>query len=103
MRLLNKTEQRARLENKPAHLAIQELLTGYWSAPHPATGIPPYDAMMDRNVRTKLDYKPREEANDKSNQSQINERDKEYKVTKKEMQKNRLPDHVDFLSGTMYC
>ena len=47
MRLLNKTEQRARLENKPAQLAIQELLTGYRSAPLPVTGILPYDAMMD--------------------------------------------------------
>ena len=37
-------------------LAIQELLTGYRSSPHPATGVTPYDAMMDRKVRTKLDY-----------------------------------------------
>ena len=94
MRLLNKTEQRARLENKPAQLAIQELLTGYRSAPHPATGIPPYDAMRDRNVRTKLDYKPREEANDKSTQSQVNERDKKYKMTiKRNAEKQNTRPH----------
>ena len=44
MKLLNKTEQWARLENKPAIVAIHELLTGYRSTPHPATGIAPYDA-----------------------------------------------------------
>ena len=54
MKLLNKTEQRARIENKPVRLAIQELLTGYRSTPHPATGVTPYDAMMDRMLRTKL-------------------------------------------------
>ena len=52
MKLLNKTEQRARIENKPVRLAIQELLTGYRSTPHPATGVTPYDAVMDRKVWT---------------------------------------------------
>ena len=60
MKLLNKTEQRARLENKSAKTAIQELLAGYRSTPHPATGITPYQAMMNRYVRTKLDYTDRE-------------------------------------------
>ena len=55
MKLLNRTEQRARIENKPVGLAIQDLLTGYRSMPHPATGITPYDDMMDHDVRTKLD------------------------------------------------
>ena len=56
MKLLNRTEQRACIENKPVGLAIQDLLTGYRSMPHPATGITAYDAMMNRKVRTKLDY-----------------------------------------------
>ena len=56
MTLLNKTEQRACLENKLTKIAIQELLIEYRSTPHPATGIAPYDAMMNRKVRTKLDY-----------------------------------------------
>ena len=34
----------------------------YKDTPHPATGISRYQAMMDRPVRTKLDYTaPREE------------------------------------------
>ena len=36
MKLLNKTKQRARIENKPVRLAIQYLLTGYRSTPHRA-------------------------------------------------------------------
>ena len=86
MKLLNKTEQRARLENKPANTAIQELLTGYRSTPHPATGITPYDAMMDRKVRTKLDYSQRESTIEKQ---KVNERDKEYKMKIKHNAENK--------------
>ena len=32
------------------------MLMGYRSTPHPATGYSPYEALMKRNVRTKLDY-----------------------------------------------
>ena len=55
IKLLNKTKQIARLENKPAQTAILELLIGYRCTPHLATGILPYDAMMDRKLGTKLD------------------------------------------------
>ena len=80
MKLLNKTEQRARIENKPVRLAIQELLTGYRSTPHPATGVTPYDAMMDRKVRTKLDYVQPDLIAGKVKQSKVNKRDMEYKM-----------------------
>ena len=86
MKLLNKTEQRARLENKPANTAIQELLTRYRSTPHPATGITPYDAMMDRNVRIKLDYSQRESTIEKQ---KVNERDKKYKMKIKHNTENK--------------
>ena len=36
--------------------AIQEMLIGYRSTPHPATGISPDEALMKRQVRTKLGY-----------------------------------------------
>ena len=32
------------------------MLMAYRDTPHPATGISPYQAMMNRPVRTKLDY-----------------------------------------------
>ena len=88
MKLLNKTEQRARLENKPAKIAIHELLTGYRSTPHLATGIAPYDAMIDRKVRTKLDYTERETTG-KRKRSQTNARDKEYKMKIKNNAENK--------------
>ena len=79
MKLLNKTEQRARLENKSAKTAIQELLAGYRSTPHPATGITPYQAIMNRYMRTKLDYTDRESRTETVTAEIINERDREYK------------------------
>ncbi|CAC5366910.1 unnamed protein product [Mytilus coruscus] len=54
MKLINKTEQIANLQNKDSATAIQEMLMGYRSTPHPATGISPYQALMNRPIRTKL-------------------------------------------------
>ena len=56
MKLLNKTEQ----VYQDRKAAIQEMLTGYRSTPHPATGVTPYEALMNRQVRNKLDYRTRE-------------------------------------------
>ena len=56
MKLLNKTEQIARLNGGKSSVAVQEMLTGYCSTPHPATGVPPYEALMNRQIRTKLDH-----------------------------------------------
>ena len=80
MKLLNKTEQRIRIENKPVRLAIQELLTGYRSTAHHSTGITPYDAIMDRKVRTKLDYVQPDLIAGKVKQSKVNKRDMENKM-----------------------
>ncbi|KAJ7377492.1 Tetratricopeptide repeat protein 38 [Desmophyllum pertusum] len=44
MKLLNKTEQIAHLQGGNGNVAIQEMLTGYRSTPHPATGATPYEA-----------------------------------------------------------
>ena len=56
MKLINKTEQRAQIQRMSPLMAMQEMLIGYRLTPHPATGISPYDGMMNRTVRTKLDY-----------------------------------------------
>lgn len=43
-------------------MAVQDMSMAYKDTPHPATGISRYQAMMDRPVRTKLDYTaPRKE------------------------------------------
>ena len=56
MEVLNKTEPTAHSEGKK-RTAIQNMFMGYSSMPHPATKYSPYEALMGRNVRTKLDYK----------------------------------------------
>ena len=37
-------------------MAVEEMLVGYQSTLHPATGVSPYKALMKRQVRTKLGY-----------------------------------------------
>ena len=76
MNLLNKARQRARLENKTAGLAIQELLMGYRSTPHPATGVTPYEAMMNRRVRRKIDYRVRTQKTFHTNNTRMDKRSK---------------------------
>ena len=56
MKVLNKTEQIAHSDGRTSSSAVQYMLMGYRSTPHPATGYTPYEALMKRNVRTKLDY-----------------------------------------------
>ena len=51
MKLLNKTEQIAYLRGRNGSTAIQEMLTGYHSTPHPATGVVPYEQTGQNQVR----------------------------------------------------
>ncbi|KAK3752978.1 hypothetical protein QZH41_005134 [Actinostola sp. cb2023] len=61
MKTLNKTEQIAHLQGKDCTIAMQDMLIGYRSTPHPATRVTPYEALMNRQVRTKLDHYPKKE------------------------------------------
>ena len=94
MKLINKTEQRAHVQGRPIKLAMQEMLTGYRSTPHPATGVSPYVGMMNRQVRTKLDYLPRitPTVDDKA----VNERDRQYKEKIKQKATNRNTKEHNF-------
>ncbi|XP_064622622.1 uncharacterized protein K02A2.6-like [Lineus longissimus] len=59
MKMLNKIEQICHLQNLSGadrEQAIQNMLVAYRSTPHPGIGVSPYQAMMNRDVRTKLDY-----------------------------------------------
>ncbi|MEW8584399.1 MAG: RNase H-like domain-containing protein, partial [Candidatus Thiodiazotropha sp.] len=80
MKVLNKTEQIAHNEGRSSSTAIQNMLMGYRSTPHPATGYSPYEALMRRNVKTKLDYQPlAEKPNIQNMEAEITKRDTEYK------------------------
>ncbi|KAK3732681.1 hypothetical protein QZH41_000846 [Actinostola sp. cb2023] len=81
MQLMNKTERIAHLQGKDRferQNAIHEMLTAYRSTPHPATGIPPYEAMRGAAIRTKLDYVgPNNQASEED--EHINKNDARYK------------------------
>ena len=80
MKVLNKTEQIAHSEGRSGNAAIQYMLMGYRSTPHPATGYCPYEALMKRNVRTKLDYDSFSiSRNYHKMEKEITNRDKKYK------------------------
>ena len=80
MKVLNKTEQIAHSDGKTSSSAIQYMLMGSRSTPHPATGHTPYEALMKRTVRTKLDYGHFSKNRKFHNMEQeITKRDKEYK------------------------
>ena len=88
MKLVNKTEQRAQIQKISPMMAIQGMLIGYRSTPHPATGITPYEGMMNRTVRSKLDYENRI-SNTSNKEKLINERDRQYKEKMKQNVENK--------------
>ena len=99
MKLLNKTEQNAHLQGGDSNAAIQEMLTGYRSTPHPATGVTPYEALIYRQVRTKLDHQTRESNHENARDSAVNKRDKEYKQKTKQNAQNKNTKQHNFTIG----
>ena len=82
MQAINKTEQIAHLQGKPAterELAVQNMLIAYRDTPHPATGVTPYEAMHGRPIRTRLDHENARKTDHIEKDKEIDERDKEYK------------------------
>ncbi|XP_020617325.1 uncharacterized protein LOC110055289 [Orbicella faveolata] len=98
MKLLKKTEQIAHLKGGNSSIAIQEMLTGYRSTPHPATGVAPYEALMNRQVRAKLDHQMRE-SSENACDTTINERDERYKEKLKQNAENRNTEAHNFIVG----
>ena len=100
MKVLNKTEQIAKLQNKDSATAVQEMLIGYRSTPHPATGVSPYEALMKRQIRTKLGYLQRtNDDREMIDDQKINERDKHYKNKIKYQAENRNTREHNFKIG----
>ena len=99
MKLLNKTEQIAHLQGRDSSMAIQEMLTGYRSTPHPATGVTPYETPMNRPVRIKLDYQTGESNKERARDTAINRRDAEYKEKIKQNARNRNTKEHNLITG----
>ena len=94
IKVVNKTEQIAHSDGKTSFYAIQNMLMGNRSTPHPATGHTPYEALMKRNVRTKLESKSFPKRNNYLNMEQeITKHDKEYK--KKWNDQQRCPKYKE--------
>ena len=72
------------------------MLTGYRSTPHPATGITPYEGMMNRLVRIKLDYIGRLTEQLSKRETQVSERDRQYKERVKQNAENKNTKEHNF-------
>lgn len=99
MKMLNKTEQIARLQGKDSNVAIQDMLIGYRSTPHPATKTTPYTAMTNRQIRTKLDHHPREFQQEADLQRTITKNDNEYKEKTRKYTENRYVKEHSYVLG----
>ena len=75
-KLMNKTAAIARAEGIDLHEATCDMLQAYRETPHPATGNAPYDLLMNRAIRTRLDHYPTERA---SRDEEVRKRDSKYK------------------------
>ena len=98
MNLLNKTEQITHLKGGNNSIAIQEMLTGYCSTPHLATGVAAYKSLKNRQVRTKLNHQLRE-SSENACDTAINERDERYKEKLKQYADNRNSKAHNFIVG----
>ena len=98
MKLVKKIEQIAHLKGGNTSIAIQEMLTDYCSTPHAATGVAPYEALMNRQVGTKLDHQARE-SSENACDTGIIERDERYKGKLKQNAENRNNKVHNFIVG----
>ncbi|CAC5419044.1 unnamed protein product [Mytilus coruscus] len=100
MKVLNKTEQIAKLQNSHSAIAVQEMLVEYRSTFHQATGVSPYEALMKRRIRTKLGYNPRTKDDEEiTDDKKMNERDKCHKDNIKHQVENRNTREHNFKIG----
>ena len=99
MKMLNKIEHISHFQGEDKQTAIQNMLTGYRSTPHPATGVTPYEELMNRHVRTKLDYQHRKEDVESMRDIAVNERDEAYKDRLKKNAENRNTKRHTFIIG----
>ena len=85
-KLVNKIMTIARHDRTNPDEAIYDMLQAYRSTPHPATKAPPYQLLMNREVRTRLDHFPTETHQD---DKKVRENDSKYKSKCKEYHDKR--------------
>ena len=75
-KLMNKTAAVSRAEGIDLQEATYDMLQAYRETPHPVTGTAPYELLMNREIRTRLDHYPTERA---SRDEEIRRKDSKYK------------------------
>eukprot|EP00794_Sanderia_malayensis_P020865 gene20865-22917_t len=75
------------------------MLTGYRLTPHPGTGVLPYEEMMNRKIRTKLDYQPSTSEAPILNSEVINQCDMKCKMKLKSNAEGRNTRHHNINIG----
>ena len=85
-KLINKILTIARAEGLDTHEATYDMLQAYRDTPHPATKETPYNLLMNREIRTRLErFKTEAPANDE----EIRQNDKQYKCKIKQYHDKR--------------
>ena len=85
-KLINKIMAISKRDHIDPEEAAYDMLQAYRSTPHPATKFPPYQLLMNRQVKTKLDHFPTETQED---DKEVRERDSQYKRKRKEYHDKR--------------
>ena len=75
-KLVNKIAAIAKQEHSNIHEATYDMLQAYRSTPHPGTKTTPYELLMNRRVRTKLDHYPVETS---PKETTVRQHDEKYK------------------------
>ena len=89
---MNKTAAIARAEGVDLQEATYDMLQAYRETPHPATGTAPYELLMNREIRTRLDHYPTERS---KWDEEIRKRDSKYKekVKSYHARRHRATEH----------
>ena len=75
-KLMNKTAAIACAEGIDVNEATYDMFEAYHETPHPATGTAPYELLLNRAIRTRLDHYPTERA---CRDEVVRKRDSKYK------------------------
>lgn len=60
-------------------LDVQDMLMAYKDTPHQATGVTPYEVMLNRSIRTPFNHETIGKTKQRAKDKMIEERDKQYR------------------------
>ena len=81
-------------------MAVQDMLMAYGDTPHPATGVTPYEAMLNQPICTRLDHEKPSSTAQSTKDQLIDKHNNQYKERMRKYQRNakehefKLGDYV---------